>query len=580
PVVESPVRNVADKQQDHSPEVLSVANDLYPAEPPSLVSHPLDPVASDNDVLMRCQPPMTAEVLLEYGHQAKDLQRLRLTMTRRDRFSQALALTISSSMLIAVVGKVGVDLFYAAFTVFFVWLFPLIGLPSTGTFVDSGASAASVSLVIALIYTFSVVFALLTVNKGGISQVFQPTHIGVSLKGLRRVWSFYHLEYFGKLMPWSLLTDLSLQRSKKDRVPKLAFTFRGKKRLRINMLHFRHSQELTVLRQAIDAYSPLHVRNPSLKLEIIEAMPTETRYTEIWTEALLSQPKRQWLTQLPPGTKLCEDKYEIVAKIGSGGQGTVYRANQIDRPNEPDVVLKEYILPEQGEANDRRRALKSFEQEVHLLNRINHDKIVALYDVFIQDHRAYLVIEHVDGPSLKQIVESRGPVDQNKVAEMGLEMCEILDCLHTLQPPLVHQDFTPDNLLTTRDGSIKLVDFNVTREDLQLKTALVVGKQSYMPPEQFKGKACPQSDIYALGATLFFLITGKEPEALSRLHPRKDNQEIDEKLDFIVGKSTALDLQDRYRNVEELRTDLRQLQIKLLSCDYAAEELEKQGAEV
>ncbi len=530
-------------------------------------------------------PPMTAEVLLEYGHQIKDIQRLRMSLYRQERLSQTVVLAIVSAMVTGVVAKVCIDVLNVVLAQLFTLAFPFWGQASS---VETSASCISTLLVIFWVYAFYIAFAVLTVNKGSISQIFQPTHIGISSKGLRRIWSTYSIEFFGKVLPWSHLTGMAIERKKKERIPKLSFSFLGKKKLQLNMLNFRHGQELSVLRQAIEAYSPITAKNPSLKLEIVEAMPTETRYTEIWTEALLSQPKRQWLTQLPPGTKLCEDRYEISAKIGSGGQGTVYRAKQLDRPKEPDVVLKEYILPEQGEANDRRRALKSFEQEVYLLNRISHDKVVALYDVFIQDHRAYLVIELVDGPSLKEVVESRGAVDQDRAIDMGLQMCEILHCLHNLKPPLVHQDFTPDNILTTRSGSLKLVDFNVTREDLQIKTALVVGKQSYMPPEQFKGKACPQSDIYALGATLYFLITGKEPEALSRLHPIKENPFIDERLDLIVSKATALDLQDRYKTVVELKDDLEQLHFKQIAmngdCSATDDRFEgkpeKQGAEV
>src|SRR5262249_50363420 len=140
------------------------------------------------------------------------------------------------------------------------------------------------------------------------------------------------------------------------------------------------------------------------------------------------------------------------------------------------------------------------------------------------------------------------------VIELALQMCEVLKHLHSMSPPMVHQDFTPDNLLLAQGNILKLVDFNVAKERENSKTALVVGKHGYMPPEQFRGKACPQSDIYALGATLHFLLTGCDPEPLSCLHPAEHNELIDQHVDQIVARATALELDDRYASVVELQT--------------------------
>jgi serine/threonine protein kinase len=105
----------------------------------------------------------------------------------------------------------------------------------------------------------------------------------------------------------------------------------------------------------------------------------------------------------------------------------------------------------------------------------------------------------------------------------------------------VHRDFTPDNLILTSSGLVKLIDFNVAQQTSGTVTATVVGKHSYLPPEQFRGKAAPGSDIYALGAMLSFLLTAKEPEPLSVAHPHALNPAVSESLDLIISQATQLD---------------------------------------
>jgi serine/threonine protein kinase len=262
------------------------------------------------------------------------------------------------------------------------------------------------------------------------------------------------------------------------------------------------------------------------------------------------------LTALAPQTVLHEGRYTIKEQIGAGGQGTAYLASADGLT--PEVVLKEYVLPDHNNVHDRRRALKRLEDEVQILSRLNHQQIVSLHDVFIEDHRAYLVLDYIDGPSLKSIVAREGKFDVARTLELSLQMCSMLTYLHSLSPPLVHQDFTPDNLLLTKSGLLKLVDFNVAKESATTKTSLV-GKQAYMPPEQFRGKTSVQSDIYAMGATLYFLLLGTEPEPLTCSHPSTVRDDVPGELDRIIAKATALDPESRYVSAAELEADLRKV---------------------
>ncbi len=123
------------------------------------------------------------------------------------------------------------------------------------------------------------------------------------------------------------------------------------------------------------------------------------------------------------------------------------------------------------------------------MTRLDHPQVVKLEDFFVEDHRAYLVLEHIDGENLREIVLRDGPMSEERIKKLGEQMCSILTYLHKLSPPLVHRDFTPDNLILHKDGTLKLIDFNDAQQVEYATTGTVVGKQAYLPPEQFRGQA-------------------------------------------------------------------------------------------
>jgi serine/threonine-protein kinase len=132
-------------------------------------------------------------------------------------------------------------------------------------------------------------------------------------------------------------------------------------------------------------------------------------------------------------------------------------------------------------------------------------------------------------------------------------MSEILAYLHERTPPVVHRDFTPDNLILDKDGKVKLIDFGVALKSEEGHTAVAraVGKQNYVPPEQFRGKPCQQSDLYSLGATLFFLLTATLPEPLTT-----STAAAAMSLSPIIEKATELSLADRYLSARAMLEDL------------------------
>jgi serine/threonine protein kinase len=148
----------------------------------------------------------------------------------------------------------------------------------------------------------------------------------------------------------------------------------------------------------------------------------------------------------------------------------------------------------------------------------------------------------------------------------------ILEYLHAQEPPIIHRDLTPDNLVldSVKDGvlgqedSIVLIDFGAANEFIGNATGTLVGKQCFIAPEQFRGKAVPASDIYALGCTLHFLLTGEEPDALSVSHPRVLNAQVSEDLDQLIAEMTAMDVEKRIASAGEAIMRIEKVQAGLV----------------
>ncbi len=275
---------------------------------------------------------------------------------------------------------------------------------------------------------------------------------------------------------------------------------------------------------------------------------------ELWLKSLSSAPKEAELMPLYPGDFVAANKYQIIFRIGVGGQGTAYLAK--DCSEDKDIVLKETLFPVYVDPDVRAKAEARYKNEVAMLARLDNPHVVRMLDSFVEEHRGYLVLEYIDGLSLRQLVKKEGALKESRVVELAIEMAKILKYIHELSPPLVHRDFTPENLLLEKDGRLVLIDFNVARQIETTKTATVVGKHAYIPPEQFRGDADARSDIYAFGATLYFLLCAEDPEPIAQSFPAEQNSSISSRLNELVGKATALDMSDRYTSAEDILVTL------------------------
>jgi len=336
--------------------------------------------------------------------------------------------------------------------------------------------------------------------------------------------------------------------------------------VKLNLDAIASSDDRKRLQLAIKKFLPTYRIDPSVADELQLSTKMQD-YTDLWLEALSPSSTRVREEILPEGTHIFEGRYEIVHVVGSGGQAIVYEAMARSalgqgRIDAKSVILKEFILPAHAGVNVRKRVLHNIQQEAELLKRLKHPNIVALHDFFVEDQRAYLVLEHIQGVTLKNHILEHGAMPETPAIELGMKLCQILAYLHAHTPPVLHRDFTPDNIMLTADGEPKVIDFNVALQLESSTTNTFVGKHSYVPPEQFRGKATPGSDIYALGATLYFVLTGEEPEPLTSSSPIKLAAHITDKLNAIVMQATDLDATRRFQSAEEMLSALKIIYFK------------------
>jgi tRNA A-37 threonylcarbamoyl transferase component Bud32 len=414
-----------------------------------------------------------------------------------------------------------------------------------------------------------------------VRRLFEPAYITMREDGLRPYWRLAGWEFGGRLLHWDHLSNVRLLRPRGSVLPEQwAIEFRAGKHsaLRLRLAGLKNYEERQRILDAIDQWAPSVTRDP----ELLEAFqpPTEHSYTELWLQSLAAPPKRDRLKPLEADVWLQDKRYRIVRQIGAGGQGIAYLAEtkeavesssggRADVHTPRQVVLKEVIMPVYLDLEARRQSLEHLQTQAQILRKIDHPQIAALSDFFVEDHRGYLVLQHIKGSSLRAIVSKQGHFTESRTIQYALQMCEILGYLHSLSPPVVHRDFTPENLMLDQDGNLILIDFDVAQQQIDSsKTATVVGKPPYMPPEQIRGKPTTRSDIYALGATLHFLLTGCDPEPLTSSHPRTFNDLVSVELDNIVARATSLYDVDRFSDTQAMRSELSALNAgKITVCD-------------
>lgn len=263
-----------------------------------------------------------------------------------------------------------------------------------------------------------------------------------------------------------------------------------------------------------------------------------TSYTALWNDELSRRFSLATFKILPPGTKLQDGRYEITSQLGFGGFTAVY--NGVNARGQ-QVVIKEMSLAQIDNDETKKALMSHLEREAELLARLSHKRICRLLDTFVERERQYLVLEKISGKTLRQMVAESGAMSEKAVLSLSVQMIEVLSYLHEQSPPLVHRDFTPDNLIVREGNYLVLIDFNAATEFISGATGTIIGRHHYMPAEQIKGKSQPASDYYSMAGTLAFLLTGKDPRPLTQLNLRADGVKISEQLDCLLCSMTEMD---------------------------------------
>ena len=318
------------------------------------------------------------------------------------------------------------------------------------------------------------------------------------------------------------------------------------------------AEERAQLFYALRKWAPENVISEEVQQDMIGSSVLQApRYTQMWFELLTRDSQVKHAGALKSGTELRDGALQIVSRLASGGQANVYLAKQTDGS---EVVLKEFILSTSDAVGSLIESAAEFETETSLLSQLQHSHIVKMLDYFAQSRRLYIVLERIEGESLRQrIKRTTTPLGETEVIEIAIQICEVLQYLHSQNPPVVHRDVTPDNIMLSDSKQIKLIDFSLAAAKKSHRTTSTMGKHCYAPPEQFREEACPQSDFYALGATMYYLLTAEDPKPITPSDLLEKLPEASPRLAEIIKRATAFDATERYQSAEWMSLELKSL---------------------
>ncbi len=269
--------------------------------------------------------------------------------------------------------------------------------------------------------------------------------------------------------------------------------------------------------------------------------------------------------------QLIQNRYRIIRLLGTGGFARVYLAE--DQRLGRRVAVKELHSSRLAQ-DEQQAALDLFEREARMLAQLDHPGLTNIWDYFQHEGRAYLVMEYVPGPTLRDLVLAHGgPLPDPLVLACGIQLCDVLSYLHSRPQPVIFRDLKPGNVIVESDTDeavvaaqltpdtlqLKLIDFGIARlfKPEQSSDTMIIGTPGYASPEQYgQGQTDARSDIYSLGATLHHLASGAAPGGLILPPLLEAAPDASPALARIIARATALKPNDRYQTVEAMRRDL------------------------
>jgi serine/threonine protein kinase len=270
-------------------------------------------------------------------------------------------------------------------------------------------------------------------------------------------------------------------------------------------------------------------------------------------------------------------RYEIVAELGKGAMGVVYRAND---PMLNRMVAIKTINTEEAGHEGMAEYEARFYTEAKAAGGLNHPNIIIIYDIGKSGHLVYMAMEYIEGRELREMLAEGKPLPVAQAVEFAAQVGEGLAYAH--QHQVVHRDIKPANIMITPDGRAKIADFGIARmrsSETRTQTGVILGSPKYISPEQVVGKrADHRSDIFSLGVILYECITGSTPfngEGLSALMyqitnhdpapPSSSNPQVPVMLDYIIAKVLAKAPEARYQSAADFANDLRECKAQILT---------------
>jgi len=284
------------------------------------------------------------------------------------------------------------------------------------------------------------------------------------------------------------------------------------------------------------------------------------------------------------------DRYQVVKMIGEGGMANVYLAL--------DTILDRYVAVKvlRGDLANDEKFVRRFQREAISASSLNHPNIVEMYDVGEDNGKYFIVMEYVDGKTLKSLIKKRGSLTLHEVIDIMLQLTSAISCAHNSY--IVHRDIKPQNVLILDDGRVKITDFGIAmalNSSELTQTNSVMGSVHYLPPEQASGSGSTiKSDVYSLGILMYELLTGKVPFkgenaveiAIKQMKEQipsvcKINPDIPQSIENIILKACAKNPKNRYDSVSEMYNDLQtalnedRLNERRIVYKYPEQELEE-----
>ncbi|KAB5608515.1 serine/threonine protein kinase [Bifidobacterium jacchi] len=248
-------------------------------------------------------------------------------------------------------------------------------------------------------------------------------------------------------------------------------------------------------------------------------------------------------------------RYKILTQIGKGGMSTVYLA--LDTTLNKQWAIKE--IKNSSDPVQRDLVIKSMQTEASMIKSFDHPAIPRIVDLVQEKGSLFVVMDYVEGRTLSSLLKKEGPQPEDEVVDWGVQLCDVLEYLHQRKPAVIFRDMKPSNVMLTPEGMVKLIDFGIAIQQGGADKPLVgddrqLGTPGFGAPEQFEEhpKVDARTDVYALGATLFYLLTGSHPRKTGIVPIRQINPDLSEGLERIIARATRKNPAERYADCAEM----------------------------